>query len=162
MRLTSQGWTVSRRQTGFTLIELLVVIAVIAILAALLLPALAKAKGKAYRIQCTSNLHQLAITYQLYIDDNGGRLPDNGYQLPNQIQRLWVGGSEHIFPDSFTDNKYLLDPKYSYFADYLHEPRVYCDPADRTSITVGAYTGQRIRTYSLNCYLNYTTPAFNN
>src|SRR5262245_44267390 len=98
MRLTQQSCNAPRRKGAFTLIELLVVIAVIAILASLLLPALAKAKGKAYRAQCLSNQRQLAFTYHMYADDNGSRLPDNGYQITGVTTKLWVGGSEHIFP----------------------------------------------------------------
>jgi len=113
-------------QRGFTLIELLVVIAVIAILAALLLPALARAKKAALRAACISNLKQHAIAWRLYLDDNAQRFPDR-----RDLKTTLVGGFKpwSSWPPS--------DPRAGWAAlvlsNHLPQAEVWSCPALRTA-----------------------------
>lgn len=130
----------SRSGAGFTLIELLVVIAIIAILAALLLPALSRAKAKAVSLSCLNNLKQLTLAAHVYATDNQDSIP------PNAINTLdsWVGGDVSSLPGATN----VADIYASLLYPYEQSINIYQCPADKVSIA-GANM-PRVRSYSLN------------
>ena len=153
---------------GFTLIELLVVIAIIAILAAMLLPALSKAKLKAQGIQCMNNHRQLALAWRLYTDDSNEMMPYAS--TANRAAKVY--SADPSDPDNYAwsgahmdfegPNRANWDPAVDMMKrplwPYAKTTTIYKCPSDRSTVTAFGAVRPRILTMSMNLYVGGFAP----
>lgn len=156
-RLNSERYSQSLSSQGFTLIELLVVIAIIAVLAALLLPSLSRAKDRAIDVACLNNLRQLQLSWHMYAMDNGDRLAPNNsvVAVPGSGSSLAAGAS--WCPGSPRQDTSATNIEKGVLYDYTHSVAIYHCPADRSTVEDAA--GNRLpqprnRSYNLSQSVN--------
>ncbi len=136
---------------AFTLIELLVVIAIIAILAAMLLPALSKAKKKAQAISCMSNSKQLVTGFIMWAQDNQDFCLYSWSGTDPRGTPAWCNGSMGSVPDAIDETLIRTSPTFV----YVPSMSVFRCPSDRSAFVSRGEKRPRIRSYSMNGYLGY-------
>jgi prepilin-type N-terminal cleavage/methylation domain-containing protein/prepilin-type processing-associated H-X9-DG protein len=139
---------------GFTLIELLVVIAIIAILAAMLLPALGKAKLKAQGIQCMDNHRQLALAWRMYAEDNRDTLVYASDDFNPQLDPYaWTLSHMDLNPGNRMNWDIYVDMVKRPLWNYAPNSKIYKCPGDHSTLNVNGVIVPRIRTMAMNCYV---------
>jgi prepilin-type N-terminal cleavage/methylation domain-containing protein len=164
--------------TGFTLIELLVVIAIIAILAAMLLPALAKAKQKAQGIQCISNQRQLTLGWLMFANDNNGKFPPNGDETSQPssptdvtaqlggVNAQWCPGRQDVtiqLSPISTNLSIAQNVGYQWIQagliyPYVNNVFIYKCPADTYALSAGGKSYPHVRSMSMNTWISPIAP----
>ena len=152
------------------MIELLVVIAIIAILAALLLPALSRAKARAQAAYCMCNLKQLQLGWHLYTGDNSDFIPGNNWESEagtggaTRGNANWVTGWLDPRQANNTDNtnvSLLLDPRWTELGPDTQSAGVYRCPASSVLVREGSQLYPLARTISMSGWMGYNATLWN-
>jgi prepilin-type N-terminal cleavage/methylation domain-containing protein/prepilin-type processing-associated H-X9-DG protein len=166
MLRTNRGEALLRQQEAFTLIELLVVIAIIAILAAMLLPALSRAKQKSQTIACINNLKQLTTAAVVYSVDFRDFWPlnnpgDDAVNLANPpagySPRVWAEGREgsNLIDEQAANG--MVSERVSLIAPYLKSKTVFRCPGDKKPWIINNQRLTRPRSYGMNAYVGWNS-----
>jgi len=144
-----------QKKKAFTLIELLVVIAIIAILAAMLLPALAAAKRKAQKINCTNNLKQVGLALRIWEGDNGDKYPMAVSKSSGGASDFVCHTSGATAPNAPASGKLVPGMAFMVMSNELSTPKVLFCPSDNVHTVNSGYATN----FSYNDLLDIATPA---
>jgi len=145
-------WRKIMARSGFTLIELLVAVAMIGLLVALLLPVLSKAKIKAQRVNCLSNLRQIGMGWTMYYHDNSGALVES-YGVNNS--NAWVMGSMQNATEAIDLNLVRQGRLFP----YVRNPGAYHCPGDKGVSIGGSNLVASVRSYAMNSFMGARDPS---
>lgn len=137
---------------AFTLLELLVVIGIIALLAAMLVPGLSRAKTRAQAIHCMNNLKQLQLAWQLYADDHDDWIVPNAPWEWDSPECYWVRGKMSYGLDN-TDNTNTAYLTGGYLGPYHRSAAIFKDPADQSVADIDGRLHPRARTVAMNHWM---------
>ncbi len=153
--LALTGKRAAARREGFTLLELMVVVVIIAFVLAVLSPVVTQSRRNAQGVFCMNNLKQLQIAWALYAEDHADWLPGvrgGSFVGPGAWVSGWLDFSSN--PDN-TNTVYLTDGRYAQLGPYVKSPDVFHCPADPSTVTVRGQLHYRVRSFSMNCWMNY-------
>ncbi|MGD0536527.1 MAG: type II secretion system protein [Verrucomicrobiota bacterium] len=159
LKASSRSATAGRSSHGFTLVEMLAVVAIIALVLSFLMPALVKSRNQARGIFCMNNLQQIQLAWTMYAGDHEEYLPAvTGGSFPGLGK--WVSGwlDFSSSPDN-TNTLYLLDPRYAQLGIYVKSEGPFHCPADLSTVWIDGKLMARVRSISMNCWMNYVGVA---